>query len=336
MAVLRLAAVRSPGSGNRRTRSVRSSTRTIAFRPPSVTHAARSGPTITPCGARAGAERHAPAAPGPRVEPAQLARRLGREPHRPVVRRRHVMRPRAFEDRVLAQLHGWRARTAGEPRPRVRLDRGDDLELALTRRPARPPRPPPRRGPRRWRRRSRRSGTRAPCCSRAAGCVGEQSAQAVRLAFAVGRAREGAGRHQDVDERCAAEGQARGLPGPAIRAGEHLTDRDVEPPERAADRPCLAPPFRAQVALPRAVAQVACLVRHREVGRGVAEQQGRSHLDAAGPPAGRARRRSASEPRAGARGEVRRRRRRAHSHPPPRPRRARRARAATGCAPDAG
>jgi hypothetical protein len=51
VAVLRFAPARSPGNGNRRTRSERASTRTIAFSPPSVTHAARSGPTITPCGA---------------------------------------------------------------------------------------------------------------------------------------------------------------------------------------------------------------------------------------------------------------------------------------------
>jgi hypothetical protein len=39
------------GSGNRRTSLVAWSTRTMAFRPPSVTHAAPSGPTITPWGA---------------------------------------------------------------------------------------------------------------------------------------------------------------------------------------------------------------------------------------------------------------------------------------------
>lgn len=50
-AVLRLAFGRSFGSGKRVTASVFGSTRTIAFWPPSVIHAAWSGPMITPCGA---------------------------------------------------------------------------------------------------------------------------------------------------------------------------------------------------------------------------------------------------------------------------------------------
>jgi hypothetical protein len=41
----------STGSGNRRTCRVDGSTRTIAFKPPSVIHGAPSGPTITPWGA---------------------------------------------------------------------------------------------------------------------------------------------------------------------------------------------------------------------------------------------------------------------------------------------
>src|SRR5215218_2951859 len=51
VAVFRLAAARSGGSGNRSTALVAGSTRTMAFRPPSVIHGAPSGPTITPCGA---------------------------------------------------------------------------------------------------------------------------------------------------------------------------------------------------------------------------------------------------------------------------------------------
>src|SRR4051812_41351104 len=50
-AVLRLAFGRLAGSGKRLTSEVVGSTRRMAFRPPSVTHAAPSGPTITPCGA---------------------------------------------------------------------------------------------------------------------------------------------------------------------------------------------------------------------------------------------------------------------------------------------
>lgn len=59
VAVLRFAGC-SAASGNRCTASVSASTRTIAFRPLSVTQAAPSGPTITPCGAERG-----PCAPSP-------------------------------------------------------------------------------------------------------------------------------------------------------------------------------------------------------------------------------------------------------------------------------
>src|ERR671919_1662106 len=51
VAVFRLAPLARVGRGNRRTFSVRGSTRTIAFRPPSEIQGAPSGPTITPCGA---------------------------------------------------------------------------------------------------------------------------------------------------------------------------------------------------------------------------------------------------------------------------------------------
>ena len=50
-AVLRFASGWLAGSSNTSTSSVAGSTRTIAFRPPSVIHGAPSGPTITPCGA---------------------------------------------------------------------------------------------------------------------------------------------------------------------------------------------------------------------------------------------------------------------------------------------
>src|SRR5215213_1379511 len=50
-AVFKLAAGRPGGSGNRWTSLVKGSTRTMAFRPPSVIQGAPSGPTITPCGA---------------------------------------------------------------------------------------------------------------------------------------------------------------------------------------------------------------------------------------------------------------------------------------------
>ena len=51
VAVLRLASGKFAGSGNSFTALVAGSTRAMAFCPPSVTQAARSGPTITPCGA---------------------------------------------------------------------------------------------------------------------------------------------------------------------------------------------------------------------------------------------------------------------------------------------
>src|SRR5919201_911778 len=51
VAVFRFAKLLRLGSGKRRMRRVRGSTRTIALRPPSVIHGAPSGPTITPCGA---------------------------------------------------------------------------------------------------------------------------------------------------------------------------------------------------------------------------------------------------------------------------------------------
>ncbi len=50
-AVLRFVYAVPAGSGNFFTAFVAGSTRTMAFWPPSVTQAAPSGPTITPCGA---------------------------------------------------------------------------------------------------------------------------------------------------------------------------------------------------------------------------------------------------------------------------------------------
>src|SRR5215213_3046537 len=56
-AVFKLAAARSGGSGNRWTVLVAGSTRTMAFRPPSVIQGAPSGPTTTPCGAERSPDR---------------------------------------------------------------------------------------------------------------------------------------------------------------------------------------------------------------------------------------------------------------------------------------
>src|SRR6266540_7040584 len=50
-AVFRFVDGRSSGRGKRRTSDVDGSTRTMAFKPPSVIHGAPSGSTMTPCGA---------------------------------------------------------------------------------------------------------------------------------------------------------------------------------------------------------------------------------------------------------------------------------------------
>jgi hypothetical protein len=152
-------------------------------------------------GGRAGAERHAP---GPRVEAPQLARRLSREPHSAVVRPRHVVRPGSIEHPVLAQLHARRARAAGDTRPLVRLDRGDDLEVVR------------RAGGRDDHRRAFGDAHRRSVVDReavrqqhrirtAAGRRREQSPQACRLALAGERTGQIAGRQ---------EGR---LPSPAVR-----------------------------------------------------------------------------------------------------------------------
>ena len=70
---------------------VAGSTRTMAFRPPSVTQAAPSGPTITPWGAEPAPRGMAwPARGG--IEPAERAGPLGGVPDRAVGRGRDVVR----------------------------------------------------------------------------------------------------------------------------------------------------------------------------------------------------------------------------------------------------
>ena len=61
--------------------------------PPSVTQAAPSGPTITPCGAapRSQCDQIRPA--GPRIEPAEFARGLRGEPHRTIGRGIDIVGP---------------------------------------------------------------------------------------------------------------------------------------------------------------------------------------------------------------------------------------------------
>src|SRR5882762_5192644 len=104
IAVLRLVYPLPSGSGQAFTWRVFGSTRTIAFWPPSVSHGAPSAPATTPCGAEPGpsgtnstlplardhavrggarAERHELHLAACRVEDAELAAALRREPHRP-------------------------------------------------------------------------------------------------------------------------------------------------------------------------------------------------------------------------------------------------------------
>src|SRR5438132_1337471 len=76
-AVLRFAPDRGGGSGNLRTSRVAASTRTMAFRPESVTHAAPSGPTITPWGAEPGGTGKLSGDPEGDCDPARVAALAG-------------------------------------------------------------------------------------------------------------------------------------------------------------------------------------------------------------------------------------------------------------------
>ena len=77
----------------------RGSTRTIAFRPPSVIHGAPSGPTITPCGAEPAprAMRRGPRRSVGSSQPS-CAGALRRVPDAAVARRRDVVRVRPARD----------------------------------------------------------------------------------------------------------------------------------------------------------------------------------------------------------------------------------------------
>src|SRR6185437_9681833 len=96
-AVLRLAKLWVAGSVKRFTARVSASTRTIALAPPSVTQAAPSAPTMTPCGA----EPYGLDLAGGGIEPPESALRLRREPDAAIRRRRHVVRPSALGQLVI-------------------------------------------------------------------------------------------------------------------------------------------------------------------------------------------------------------------------------------------
>ena len=112
-AVLRFASGWVPGSSNTSTSSVAGSTRTIAFRPPSVIHGAPSGPTITPCGAEPAPRSISRIFAGRRVEVAERAVALAGVPDATVGGGRDVVRMAAGGDRVLDELAAGRAGGAG-------------------------------------------------------------------------------------------------------------------------------------------------------------------------------------------------------------------------------
>src|ERR671919_1459348 len=92
------------------------------------------------------------------------------------------------------------------------------------------------------------------------------------LALTVSRLREELGREKRARGAEATERQACRFARSAEWARKHLAHRDLQAPKGAADRARLATPLRAQVPLPRAVAQVACGVDPGVGGR-VTEHQ---------------------------------------------------------------
>ena len=90
-AVLRLAAAREAGSGQAFTSLLMGSTRTMAFCPPSVTQAAPSGPTITPCGAESFPSGIRSTVTRLGIKTTQDAGSLTGVPDRAIRRGRHVM-----------------------------------------------------------------------------------------------------------------------------------------------------------------------------------------------------------------------------------------------------
>src|SRR6266540_3148761 len=116
-AVLRFVDGRSSGSGKRRTSDVDGSTRTMAFRPPSVIHGAPSGPTMTPCGA----ELDLVDVAARRVEVAELAGVLRRVPDGAVGGDGDVVRVRSARHVVLLQRASRRGGCEPARRERVLL-----------------------------------------------------------------------------------------------------------------------------------------------------------------------------------------------------------------------
>ena len=102
-------------AGSRKTRTSRSGqpTRTIAPWPPSVIHAALSGPWITPCGDEPEPSGMSSVRPRLRVEPAEMAAALRGEPDAAVGRRRDVVDAGAARRAERPGLH----RCGGMKRP---------------------------------------------------------------------------------------------------------------------------------------------------------------------------------------------------------------------------
>ena len=120
-AVFRLAPGRSRGSGKVVTSSVSASTRTIAFRPPSVIQALPSGPVMTPCGADPAPSGIVRTLAGRGVEVAERAVVLARVPDAAVRRGCDVVRMRAGDNVELPDLEGDRGPGRMASRTRVRL-----------------------------------------------------------------------------------------------------------------------------------------------------------------------------------------------------------------------
>ena len=277
VAVLRFALPVEAGSRKPLKADVPGSTRTIAFSPPSVTQAAPSGPTMTPCGAEPSPSGISVVCPGRRVEPSEPAGVLGRVPDRPVGGGRDVVRVRSGGNRVLVDAEadgGRRGRSAQRP-PLPRQHPSDDAEAAVPERPEddrlallerlpgrllhddavrdehgqlpgrglRPEEPP------------RGADLRAP------GVV------------VLGRDRV----EERRDDGRAAECEPRGLERPAVRAREDLADGQPEPAHAAPDRTRVGAALGGEVPLRRAVGDDdGILVRLREVGGRVPEDERRA------------------------------------------------------------
>ena len=184
---VQVGAGRSPAAGRRRPPPCRGSTRTMAFRPPSVIHGAPSGPTITPCGAEpapSGISRSRRVAGSSQPS---VAVALGRVPDAAVGGGRDVVRvvpARARDTRCRARPAA--AARAAPPAPGAasrRSGRGRPGGSGLPRAGGRP-RPPPARAPHAPRTGARPRRRRRQCCPCAARQRASGGAPRARTAIA--------------------------------------------------------------------------------------------------------------------------------------------------------